>query len=89
MPTHQGFRTDDRDCLQYRRKPSIQQNQEQPIVFAELDATAHFASQHSQLMPECGILSFKLALRPERGSKQIRMKHNSATIVFDVRRFGH
>jgi len=53
-----------------RKKPSIQLDQEQAIVVAELDATAHFAPQHSQLMPECGILRFKLALRPERRSKQ-------------------
>jgi len=70
MPTHQGLRPDDRDGLQDRRKPSIQLDQEQAIVVAELDATSHLSPQHGQLMPERGVLRFELALRLERRCDQ-------------------
>jgi hypothetical protein len=69
-PGSQALRPDDRDCLQDRRKPSIQLDQEQAIVVCELDATAHLAPPHDQLMPERGVLHFKSALRPERQGEQ-------------------
>jgi hypothetical protein len=82
MPTHQSFRPDDRDCLQDRRKPTIQLDQEQAIVVSELDATSHFASQRGQLMAQRGVLRFKSAFRPERrGQQQRQRKDNSAIIV--------
>jgi len=62
MPTHQRLGSDDRDCLQDHRKPSIQLDQEQPIVVRELDATSHLPPQYGQLMPERGVLGFKSAL---------------------------
>jgi len=40
MPTDERLRTDDRDGLQDRRKPSIQLNEEQAIVVREPDAAA-------------------------------------------------
>jgi len=38
---------------------------EQAIAVREVDATAHLALQHDQLMSERGILCFKPALRLE------------------------
>src|SRR6266851_2372007 len=40
MPTHEGLRSDDRDGLEDRWKPSIQVDQEQAIPIREVDATA-------------------------------------------------
>ena len=70
MPTHERLRPDDRDCLQDRRKPTIQLDQEQAIAVRELAATSHLPPQHGQLMPECGILRFKSAFRLERRGEQ-------------------
>ena len=50
MPTHEGLGPDDRDGLEDRWKPSIQQDQEQAISVRELDTTAHPPLQHNQLM---------------------------------------
>ena len=62
MPAHQRLRPDDRDGLEDCRKPAIQLDEEQPIAIRELDATAHLALQHGQLLPERGILRLKSAL---------------------------
>ena len=70
MPTHEGLGLDDRDSLQDRRKPSIQLDQEQAIAVRELDATTHLPLQHSQLMPERGVLCLKSAFRLERRGEQ-------------------
>jgi hypothetical protein len=37
-------------------------DEEQPIAIRELDATAHLALQHGQLLPERAILRLKSAL---------------------------
>jgi hypothetical protein len=52
MPAHEGFRPDDRNRLQDRRKPPIQLDEEPPIAICEFEATSHLPPQHSQLMPE-------------------------------------
>jgi hypothetical protein len=60
-----GLGPDDRDCIHDRRKPSIQQDQEQAIAARELDAAAHFTPQHDQLMPERRVLrSFAFRAKP-------------------------
>jgi hypothetical protein len=43
----------------HRRKPTIQLDEEQAIAVREVDATAHLALQHDQLMSERGILCFQ------------------------------
>src|SRR5262245_41689133 len=63
MPTYEGLGPDDRDCIQDRWKPSIQQDQEQAIATRELDAAAHFTPQNDQLIPEHRVLCLKSALR--------------------------
>src|SRR5260221_13537877 len=70
MPTHQGLRSDDSDGPEHRWKPSIQQDQEQAIPIRELDATAHPALQHNQLMTERSVLGLKSAIRLERRDGQ-------------------
>src|SRR5437762_7004128 len=70
MPTHQGLRSDDSDGPEHRWKPSIQQDQEQAIPICELDATAHPALPHNQLMTERRVLGLKSALRLERRDGQ-------------------
>jgi hypothetical protein len=66
MPTHEGLGPDDRDGLEDRWKPSIQQDQEQAISVRELGTTAHPPLQHNQLMTERRVLGLKSALRLER-----------------------
>ena len=65
MPAHQSLWANDRDGLEDRRKPTIELDEEQAIAVREVDATAHLALQHDQLMSERGILCFKPALRLE------------------------
>src|SRR5262245_21672390 len=70
MPTHDRLRSDDRDCLQDRRKPPLQLDEEQAIGIRELNATSYLAPQHGHLMLERGILRRKLALRPKGRGEQ-------------------
>ena len=65
-----GLRSDDRDYIQDRWKPSIQLNQKQAIAIRELEAAAHLPLQHDQLMSECRVLCLKSALRLERRGEQ-------------------
>ena len=66
MPTDKGLRSDDRDGLQDRWKPSIQMDQEQAIPVREVDTTTRFPLQHDQLMSERRVLCLKSALRLEQ-----------------------
>src|SRR5215469_8395387 len=70
MPSHQCLRPNGRHCLRDRRKPPIQQEEEQAIAVDELDPTADLALKHDQLMSERSILSLKSADRPERRNQQ-------------------
>src|SRR5438132_1466535 len=70
MPTHEGLRSDDRDGLEDRWKPSIQVDQEQAIPIREVDATARPTLQHDQLMSERRVLCLKSALRLDRRGQQ-------------------
>ena len=57
--------TDDREDRQDRWKPSIQLDKEPAIVVREPDSALYLTPQNDQLMSECRILCFKLALRLE------------------------
>ena len=74
MPAHQGLWPNDLDRLEDRRKPTIQLDEEQAIVVGEPDPTAHLALQHSQLLPERGILCFKSALGLEERGNQVQQQ---------------
>ena len=52
MPTHEGLRSDDRDGIENRWKPSIQLDEEQAIPIREMDATAGLSPQYEQLTSE-------------------------------------
>ena len=83
MPTRLG--TDDREDLQDRRKPSIQQDKEPAIVVRKPGPAAHLTSQNDQLMSECHVLCFKPALRLEwRGQdgqdEAEQCKHRALTL---------
>jgi hypothetical protein len=70
MPTDKGRRSDDRDDIEDRWKPSIQLNQKQAIAIRELQAATHLPLQHDQLMSECRVLCLKSTLRLERRGEQ-------------------
>jgi len=72
MPTHKGRWPDDHHGLEDRRTPTIKLGEEQAIAVRELDPTAYLALQHSQLMPERGILSFKSAFGLEDRGNQVK-----------------
>jgi hypothetical protein len=63
--------------------------EEQTIAVRRLDATAHLALQHNQMMRERRILGFKSAVRLNGEANSLKMKHTSATIVADGKRFAH
>jgi hypothetical protein len=65
MPPHEGLRTDDREDLQDRRKPSIQLDKEPAIVIRQPNPTMNFTPQNDQLMSERRILCLKPTLRLE------------------------
>jgi hypothetical protein len=70
MPTHEGLGPDDRDGFEDRWKPSVQEDQEQPVAASEPDATGHLPLQYGQLMPERYVLYRKPTLRLERRGEQ-------------------
>jgi hypothetical protein len=49
-------------------------HEEQAIAVREGDATTHLALQHDQLMSECGVLRFKLALRLEGRGNHVQQE---------------
>src|SRR5436305_2781640 len=70
-PSHQRLGPNGRHCLHDRWKPPpIQLEEEQAIAVRELDPTAHLTLKHDHLTSERGILSLKLADRPERRNHQ-------------------
>jgi len=62
MPADERLRTDDRDDLQDRPKPSIQLDKEQAIAVGKPDAPMHHPVQHNHLVSERSIFGFKSAL---------------------------
>jgi hypothetical protein len=65
MPTHNGLRSDDRDAIENRWKPSIQLNEEQAISVGDVKTTTHLSPQYDQLTSERHVLCLKSALRLE------------------------
>ena len=63
MPADDGLRSDDRDGVEDRWKPSIQADQEQAIPVREVDTTTRFPLQHDQLMSERRVLRLKSAMQ--------------------------
>jgi len=59
-------------------KPTIQLDEEQAIAVREVNATAHLALQHDQLVSERGILCFKPALRLEERGNHLQARRISA-----------
>jgi hypothetical protein len=62
VPPHQRLGPDNQHCLEDRREPAIELDEEQAVGVTEPDSTAHLALQHNQLLPERGIFGFKSAL---------------------------
>jgi hypothetical protein len=90
MPTHEGLRSDDRDGIEDRWKPSIQLDEEQAVSVAEVNATTRPPLQYDQLTSERHVLSLKSALRLEWRDQEVQeeaeqRKHRAA----DVRRFSY
>jgi hypothetical protein len=81
MPADERLRTDDRDDLQDRRKPSIQLDKEQAIAVGKPDAPMHHPVQHNHLVSERSIFGFKSALCLNGETKTARTKHSSAIIA--------
>jgi protein adenylyltransferase SelO-like protein len=50
MPPHEGLRTDDREDLQDRRKPSIQLDKEPAIVIRQPNPATNITPQNDRLM---------------------------------------
>jgi hypothetical protein len=69
MPAHKGLWPDDHHGLEDGRAPTIKLDEEQAIAVGKLDATAHLALQHNQLLPERSALCFKSALWLEERGK--------------------
>jgi hypothetical protein len=55
VPTHKGLRSNDRDGIEDRWKPSVQLDEEQAISVGEVNTTTHLPSQYDQLTSERGI----------------------------------
>src|SRR5205085_8488262 len=70
MPAEEGLRSDDRDGLEDRWKPSIEVDQEQAIPVREVDTTTRFPLQDDQLMSDRRVLCLKSALRLEQRGQQ-------------------
>src|SRR5262249_53127127 len=63
MPTNDRLGPDNRNCLQDRREPPVQLDEEQAIGIREMNATSYHTPQHGYLTPERGVLRCKPALR--------------------------
>jgi hypothetical protein len=90
MPTHNGLRSDDRDGIENRGKPSIQLDEEEAISVAEVNTTTHLPPQYDQLMSEHHVLCLKSALRLEwrdqESQEEAKQRNHRAA---DVRRFAY
>src|SRR5262249_24445820 len=70
MPAHQCLGPNDRDGLEDRREPSIQQDEEQTIFVRQLDPTTDLSPQHDQLISERSVLGLKRTRRLEREGQE-------------------
>src|SRR5262245_41105022 len=85
MPTNDRLGPDNRNCLQDRREPPVQLDEEQAIGIREMNATSYLTPQHGHLTPERGVLRCKPALRPKGRGEQRQQKtdereHGSLTV---------
>src|SRR4051794_34673649 len=69
MPTNQRFRTNDLKDLQYRRRPAIELDKEQPVTVRQPNLASAVALLNHQLMPKSSILRLNLRLRSKRQDK--------------------
>src|ERR1700757_3427357 len=67
MPSHDGFRLDDRDGAQHGWEQPIEPNEDQSIGDRQSRLRGNLSTQHVQLMPENQVLGFESRLRLERG----------------------
>src|SRR5712664_1423051 len=84
MPTHEGLGPDDREDLQDRRKPAIEENKEPAIIVREPDATRQPTPQDIQLMSKHRVLSlkpqFRLEWRGQDGQYETEKPDHSASL---------
>jgi hypothetical protein len=66
MPPNQRLRADDLKHLQYRRKPAIELDEEQPIYVGQPNSAAALPTQDDQLLPKQRIFGLQARLRSER-----------------------
>src|SRR6266851_4317867 len=66
MPPDDGFRLDNRDSVQHRRKQTIDPDEEQSVRHRQLRPRGYALTQHTQLMAQQYDLSFQPRLRLDR-----------------------
>src|SRR4030088_2427704 len=66
MPSNNGFRLDNRDGVQHRRKQAIEPDKDQSVGDRQLRVRGNAPAQHVQLMPQQDDLGFQPRLRPEQ-----------------------
>jgi hypothetical protein len=76
VPAHQRFKTNDREDLEYRRKPSVKQDKKPAIGVREPGSAFRLAPQNNQLPPERCILGVQPALGLERRSQDGQHKRD-------------
>jgi hypothetical protein len=88
MPTHNGLRSDDRDGIEDRWKPTIQLDEEQAIPIREVGHAPSAAMRSAERRSAAFSASSRLFdLNGE--TKRVRKKQSSAIIAADVRRFSY
>jgi hypothetical protein len=65
MPSNNGFRLDNRDGVQHRRKQAIEPDEEQSVRHRQPRLRGRALAQHIQLMPQQHDLGFQSRLRLE------------------------
>lgn len=91
MPLHEGLRTDDREDLQDRRKPSIQLDKEPAIDIRQPNPTMNLTPQNDQLMSERRILCLKPTLRQPgdaAGRSELHQQVSRARLISVPMRIG-
>jgi hypothetical protein len=66
MPSNNGFRLDNRDGVQHRRKQAIEPDKDQSVGDRQSRIRRNAPVQHVQLMSQQDDLGFQPRLRPER-----------------------
>ena len=89
VPADDGLRAHDGDGLEDRRKYAIQQDEEEAVAIGELDATAYFALQQDELLPQSGILCLKPTPGLEQSGNEMPEEDDQRDHRADDRRFCH